>query len=248
VDHYTKVRDEVRLASGDYIDLKAYEPAMRHLIDTYIRADESEKISAFDDMSLIQLIVERGPDAADAKLKGIMKTEKAVAETIENNVRRLIIKESPVDPDYYEKMSKLLDALIDLRRKGVVSYKEYLAKIAKLTKEATQPGGGPGGYPAAIDSAGKRALYNNLGRDATLALAIDEALQSSRQDGWRGNLMKTRRVRAAIKAVLAAHAQRLNEVPANTAEGTAPIYAVAAPDVDDVTDHVLELAKHQNDY
>ncbi len=65
VDHYTKVRDEVKLASGDYIDLKAYEPAMRHLIDTYIRAEDSEKISAFDDMSLIQLIVERGPDAVD---------------------------------------------------------------------------------------------------------------------------------------------------------------------------------------
>ena len=70
VDHYTKVRDEVRLASGDYIDLKAYEPAMRHLIDTYIRAEESEKISAFDDMSLIQLIVERGPDAVDALAQG----------------------------------------------------------------------------------------------------------------------------------------------------------------------------------
>ena len=70
VDHYSKVRDEVRLASGDYIDLKAYEPDMRYLIDTYIRAEESEKISDFDDMSLIQLIVERGPEATDTKLKG----------------------------------------------------------------------------------------------------------------------------------------------------------------------------------
>ena len=60
VDHYEKVRNEVKLASGDYIDLKMYEPAMRHLIDTYIHAGESEKVSAFDDMSLIQLIVERG--------------------------------------------------------------------------------------------------------------------------------------------------------------------------------------------
>ena len=85
VDHYSKLRDEVRLASGDYIDLKAYEPAMRHLIDTYIRAEESEKISAFDDMSLIQLIVERGPDAVDALPKGIKQSEEAVAETIENN-------------------------------------------------------------------------------------------------------------------------------------------------------------------
>ena len=76
VDHYDKVRDEVKLASGDYIDLKAYEPAMRHLIDTYIRAEESEKISAFDDMSLIQLIVERGPDAVNALPKGIRTTTK----------------------------------------------------------------------------------------------------------------------------------------------------------------------------
>src|ERR1019366_8054593 len=122
-------------------------------------------------MSLIQLIVERGPDAAAAKLKGIMKTEEAVAETIENNVRKLIINESPVDPTYYGKMSKLLDPLIELRRKGVVSYKEYLEKIAKLTKDATRPGGGPGGYPAAINTSGRRALYSNLGKDATLALA-----------------------------------------------------------------------------
>ena len=52
------MRTEVKLASvGDYIDLKMYEPAMRHLIDTYIRAEDSEKLSAFDDMPLVDLIV-----------------------------------------------------------------------------------------------------------------------------------------------------------------------------------------------
>ena len=134
VDHYAKVRDEVKLSSGDYIDLKAYEPAMRHLIDTYIRADDSEKISVFDDLTLIQLIVERGPAAVDALPSGIRTCEEAVAETIENNVRKLIINESPVDPAYYDKMSKLLDALIAQRRKGVMDYKEYLEKIADLAK------------------------------------------------------------------------------------------------------------------
>jgi type I restriction enzyme R subunit len=52
VGHYENVRTEVKLASGDYVDLKMYEPAMRHLIDTYIRAEESQKVSAFDDLSL----------------------------------------------------------------------------------------------------------------------------------------------------------------------------------------------------
>ena len=114
---------------------------MRYLIDTYIRAEESEKISAFDDMSLIQLIVERGPDAVNSLPMGIRKSEAAVAETIENNVRKLIINESPVDPAYYDKMSKLLDALIEQRRKSMVGYKDYLEKIAQLIKEATMPEG-----------------------------------------------------------------------------------------------------------
>lgn len=39
-----------------------------------------------------------------------------MAETIENNVRKLILDESPVNPKYYEQMSKLLDALIEQRR------------------------------------------------------------------------------------------------------------------------------------
>ena len=45
VQHYEKVSQEIKLASGDYVDLKAYEPDMRHLIDTYITAEESQTLS-----------------------------------------------------------------------------------------------------------------------------------------------------------------------------------------------------------
>lgn len=243
VDHYTKARDAVRLNSGDYIDLKAYEPAMRHLIDTYIRAEESEKISQFDDLSLIQLIVERGPDAVEALPKGIRKSEDAVAETIENNVRKLIINESPVDPAYYEKMSKLLDALIEQRRKGVVSYKEYLAKIAALTKDATTPGGKTSTYPASLDTAARQALYNNLWQNEELALRVDKAIQA-RQDGWRSNSLKLRQVRQAIRLAL------MVAIPADQGlkaqEGETP----SSPplDLEAETDRILALAKHQNEY
>jgi type I restriction enzyme R subunit len=243
VDHYTKARDAVRLNSGDCIDLKAYEPAMRHLIDTYIRAEESEKISLFDDLSLVQLIVERGPDAVEALPKGIRKSEDAVAETIENNVRKLIINESPVDPAYYEKMSKLLDALIEQRRKGVVSYKEYLDKIATLTKEATTPGGKPG-YPPSLDTSAKQALYNNLWRDEKLALRVDHAILGSLQDGWRDNGMKTKRVRQAIRIALMVAIPADQGLKAQQGDTSSP----QPLDLETETDRILTLARHQHGY
>lgn len=221
VAHYEKVRNEVKLASGDYIDLKMYEPAMRHLIDTYIRADESEKVSAFDDMSLIQLIVERGAAAVDALPDGFKKNPEAVAEVIENNVRKLIIDEHPINPKYYEKMSALLDALIEQRRQGALDYQEYLRQIVALTKQAANPEVG-GAYPPTINSPGKRALYDNLGKDETLALAVDGAVRASRQDDWRGNVFKIRRVRNAIKALM--------------------------HDDEAAADQLLELVKNQHEY
>ena len=47
IDHYLNVREIVRKASAETLDMKAYEADMRHLIDTYIEADEPRKISPF---------------------------------------------------------------------------------------------------------------------------------------------------------------------------------------------------------
>ncbi|MEZ4404431.1 MAG: type I restriction endonuclease subunit R [Kofleriaceae bacterium] len=220
---YEDLRSQVKLHSGDAIDLKQYEPAMRHLIDTYIRADESQKVSAFDDLSLVQLIVERGVDAVKALPKAIRKKEQTAAEAIENNVRKRIIDETPINPKYYETMSALLDALIAQRREGALSYQEYLTKIVELTRQ-TQAGPSAGGYPASLDRAARRALYDNLGRDEARALVVDEAVRTSMQDGWRTNAMKTKRVRQAIAEAL-------------------------GPDADEaVIDAALALAKSQHDY
>jgi type I restriction enzyme R subunit len=202
VDHFEKVRNEVKLSSGDYIDLKMYEPAMRHLIDTYIRAEESEVISAFDDVSLIQLIVERGTNAVNALPQGIRQSTEAVAETIENNVRKLIIDETPINPKYYEKMSELLDALIEQRKRDALSYQEYLAQIVDLTKKA-QGAETAASYPAALNSKAKRALFDNLDGDEALALAIDEEIRLTKKDSWRGNKFKEKEVRNAIKKHIA---------------------------------------------
>jgi len=252
VDHYEKVRNEVKLASGDYIDLKMYEPAMRHLIDTYIRAEESEKISAFDDMSLIQLIVERGADAMAALPKGIRDSQEAVAETIENNVRRLIIDEHPINPKYYEKMSELLDALIEQRKQEALDYQKYLERIVELTKKVQNPAAGES-YPKPLTTPAKRALYDNLGKDEVLALEVDRAVQASRQDDWRSNPFKVKMVRLAIKEALrkgsAQDSQRtLTARPRGVMEEHATYTAKDREPSDKLVETILELVKNQNEY
>lgn len=221
VDHFEKARTEVKLASGDYIDLKMYEPAMRHLIDTYIRAEESEKISAFDDLSLVQLIVERGAAFVDALPAGIKSSQGAVAETIENNVRKLIIDETPINPKYYETMSALLDALIAQRKTDAINYKEYLAKVVELTTQVQNPAPAAS-YPSELDSPAKRALYDNLDRNKDLALAVNAKIVRERQDDWRSSPVKTRKVKYAIKEALSGD--------------------------EALTEQVLELVKNQYEY
>jgi len=197
VEYYEKVRQEVKLASGDYVDFKRYEPAMRHLLDAYIRAEESEKVSALDDLSLIQLIVERGAAAVDELPEGIRADREAVAETIENNVRRVIIDESPVNPKYYERMSELLDTLIRQRKAEALEYAQYLAKVVELTRQVHNPARGPS-YPSTLDTPARRALYDNLGNDEALAIVLDDAIRGTKKADWRGDLVKEREIKYVI--------------------------------------------------
>ena len=113
IAHYAAVRDEVKLGAGEDIDFKQYEAGMRFLLDTYIQADASETVADFKDTGLIELIVQLGAGAIDKLPKGIKKDPEAVAETITNNMRKVIIDERAMNPKYYDKMSELLDALIE---------------------------------------------------------------------------------------------------------------------------------------
>ena len=225
-----------------------YEPAMRHLIDTYIRAEESEKISAFDDMSLVQLIVERGADAVNSLPKGLRENKEAVAETIENNVRKLIIDEQPINPKYYERMSQLLDALIAQRRQQAIDYQKYLLQVVELTKKVKNPTEGAA-YPKSLNTAAKRSLYDNLGKNEGLALAIDAAVIASKQDDWRGNTFKIKKVKLAIKNAIESYKlARTGDSSGIGGDEPAGYVGKDSRSADQLADNVLELVKNQHDY
>ena len=202
VTHYSEVRKEIKLASGDYIDLKSFEPGMRYLLDTYISANESEKISAFDNLTLVEMIVKNGINDTIKKVpKNISKNQGIMAEVIENNVRRSITEERPTNPKYYEKISLLLKELIAERKKKVIKYEQYLDKIAELCKKVTNQSTDTE-YPDSIDSKGKRSLFDNLNANDEIALDVDKAIITTKADSWRGTKIKERAVYLAIKKSL----------------------------------------------
>ena len=200
-DEYLKLREIIRNASGENLDLKAYEADMRHLIDTYIEADQPRKISPFDNTSLLELIVKTGIAAAINEMPdGIKSSPGAIAETIENNVRRKIIKEHLGDPAFYDTMSALLDEIIAARKARAIEYEEYLRRIAELAKRVEA--GQAEDTPAEVDTPGRRALYNNLGKDRDLALKIDKVIRKTRPEGWRGVRTREQIIKKALYGVL----------------------------------------------
>ncbi|MDF0720531.1 HsdR family type I site-specific deoxyribonuclease [Kaistella sp. PBT33-4] len=199
MEDYLSLREIIRKASGETIDLKAYEADMRFLIDTYIRAEESENISPFEDISLLDLIETNMDKAIDTLPPGIKGSREAVAETIENNVRSKIVEEHLLDPKYFDQMSVLLQELIERRKAETISYQEYLKEMAELIRQVNQ--GKHDDIPTSINTKGKVALYHTL-ENEELALVCDRAVQYAKQEGFRENLAKQKLVKKAIFEVV----------------------------------------------
>lgn len=198
VEHFSKVRDEIKIASGDAVEMKLYEPAMRQMLDLWLDADPSETLVDFDELGLIQLIVEKGADALDGLPKGLKNNPEAMAEAIENNMRKIIVDENPVNPKYYGQMSVLLDELIELRRQNTLDYQEYLERILELAKQVKQPQSATN-YPTSMDTQAKRALYDNFGQDEVLATKIDSAVRYSKKADWLGDRFKEKEIANAVR-------------------------------------------------
>jgi len=202
VEHYKNAYEVIELASADNEGLKSFEPHMRRLIDNYIRAEEGENLASFSDLSLIELLVKDENTAFDAMPEAIRNNPELIAEVIRSNVRRLIIDRQSVNPAYYDKMSSILNDLIEQANSDALDYQQYLKKLKELAVKVVDSQSGTS-YPPPIKTKAQRALYDNLDQDEELALWIDEAILNSKQDEWKGNRIKRMYVRNAIESVLA---------------------------------------------
>lgn len=214
-----KLRSMLRLHSGDEADMKHLEPAMRQLVDMYIRADESEQLASFEDVGLLQILLNRQEDLIKALPNA--GPDSTVNEGIENNLQRAITEKNPTNPQYYERMSQLLGELIEQRRKQAIAYKEYLEQVQELARKVLQTAS-VSAYPAVLDTLGKRAIYDNFGKNEALAILANETIYTKKYADWVGNRMRERALRFELEEALAGY------------------------EVD--VDALLELAKQQEEY
>jgi type I restriction enzyme R subunit len=145
--------------------------------------------------------VEKGKDALKDLPKNIQGDKEAMAETIERNLRKVIIEESPTNPMYFEKMSVLLDELIKMRKEATLEYEKYLHEIIALSGKVTKPNTAVE-YPSSLNTSAKRNLYDNLGKNEALANELDHKIMTTKRDGWRDLKIKMKEVRLAIEDVL----------------------------------------------
>ncbi|WP_375185899.1 type I restriction endonuclease subunit R [Pseudoalteromonas sp.] len=200
VAYFEKVRDEVKLASGDLLEMKRFEPAMRHLLDMYIRADDSELLMDFEELGLIDLVVNNNGKGLEDLPEGLRDNEDAMAEAIENNVRKTIVDENPVNPKYFDSMATLLDEIIKQRREQAISYQEYLEQIRALAKKVVNPTENTTqNYPASVDTPAKQAIYDNFGNDEVLTTKIDTAVRYTKKADWLGDRFKEREIANAVR-------------------------------------------------
>lgn len=207
VRQYMDLKQEIGLSSGDFIDLKRYDSDMRFLIDNYISADDSEQVGDMSDFTLLAYIHKKKEEAGQYSTAGREErasANKNTAETIENNIRRKIIEKMPVNPKYYQKISELFKALVEERRQEVTEYREMLEKYASLLTDIEHPERNQQHPDTIRKSSALCALYDNFGQNEEYASALHNAVLNSRQDHFRGNVIKERLIKGEIfKTVLA---------------------------------------------
>jgi type I restriction enzyme R subunit len=227
VAFYSEIRSSIKKYSGEELDIKPFEADMRHLINTYIKAEPADPLGELDKFSLVELIIQTGiHDAIAKKLNEKGKLSRnSIAEGIINNVRQTIIRDQLTDPRFYEEMSKLLDDLIEQKREETQEYETFLRKAEELVKNMAR-GQNTSDVPVPLQGKAEAIIiYKNLPKILSetdieedskaaepeeqygdpfihLALEIDRVMRELAPAGWRGDDTREKQVLNALFPVM----------------------------------------------
>ena len=107
---FTSLRTSVSLRYGERVDWREYEKRIRHLLDRHVVSREVvgivEPLNIFDDIAI------------EARRKEKVETDASIADTIAHQLTRSIEEKWDEDPIFFEKFSKLVQAMPISTRAG----------------------------------------------------------------------------------------------------------------------------------
>ncbi len=199
-EFYRHLQKVIGLSSGDSVDLKSYSEDMRRILDAYIKATDSETLIKVEDQGLCEVLAQMDINDFNKALSQVFKNESSMAESIANNTKKRIIEKEASDPKYYEKLSSLLNDLINQFREKKLTYLEYLQQIRDLAKKVIDKE--DRNYPKKINTNALKTLYDNLDENEALALDIDACIRGNKKDGWVGHNQKEKNLKIALRKII----------------------------------------------
>ncbi|WRA59387.1 type I restriction endonuclease subunit R [Helicobacter pylori] len=199
-EFYRHLQKMIGLNSGDSVDLKNYSEDMCRILDAYIKATDSETLIKIEDQGLCEALAQMGINDFNKELSQAFKNESSMAECIANNTKKRIIEKEASDPKYYEKLSSLLNDLINQFREKKLTYLEYLQQIQNLAKQVIHKE--DKNYPTKINTDALKTLYDNLDQNEALALEIDACIRDNKKDGWVGHNQKEKNLKIALRKII----------------------------------------------
>ena len=200
VKTYDELRNAISKRCGDYVDLKKFDAEMRALLDDYVVSSRVEVLEKLDDFSFLDIIDIK--DDGDVEVSEGAETElggqKGVAETMAANVRRVINRKRESNPEEYKKFSERINRLLEEYQQEKMEYKELLKSIKALAEEIRK---GEAVDPR-INTEGKKALYDNLGKNVDLALMLNGVIEANAAHGFRTSEVRKKKLLIAIKNAL----------------------------------------------
>ncbi|GAA7165932.1 hypothetical protein HpBGD52_02660 [Helicobacter pylori] len=199
-EFYRHLQKMIGLNSGDSVDLKSYSEDMRRILDAYIKATDSETLIKIENQGLCEVLAQMDINDFNKELSQAFKNESSMAEYIANNTKKRIIEKEASDPKYYEKLSSLLNDLINQFREKKLTYLEYLQQIQNLAKQVIHKE--DKNYHTKINTNALKTLYDNLDENEALALEIDACIRGNKKDGWVGHHQKEKILKIALRKII----------------------------------------------
>ncbi len=199
-EFYRHLQKMIGLNSGDSVDLKSYSEDMHRILYAYIKATDSKTLIKIEDQGLCEVLAQMDINDFNKELSEVFKNKSSMAESIANNTRKRIVEKEASDPKYYEKLSSLLNDLINQFREKKLTYLEYLQQIHNLAKQVIHKE--DKNYPEKINTNALKTLYDNLDQNEALALEIDACIRDNKKDGWVGHNQKEKNLKIALRKII----------------------------------------------